>query len=70
MSIPSVIAFPLEEAKKALSAAGIGRVEVSRTAPPSGGRGGVERVVRERYCEDTAYLTVAEAIPGPERENR
>jgi len=54
MSIPSVIAFPLEEAKKALSAAGIGRVEVSRTAPPSGGRGGVERVVRERYCEDTA----------------
>ncbi len=68
MNPPSVIAFRLEEAKRTLAAAGVGRVEVSRTAPPAGGRGGAERVVRERRSGKTVHLVAAEAAPGPGRE--
>ena len=68
MSAPSVIAMRLDEAKRLLWQAGLSVVEVQRTAPPRGGPGGPERVVRERHAAEGVYLVVAAGVVGPGEE--
>lgn len=78
MSVRSVIALSLAEAKEMLERAGVAVVEVAETsspglAPASGGRAqgrprGPLRVVRERYSAEGAHLVVAAAVPLPAEE--
>lgn len=70
MKRPSVIARPLEEARRLLEEAGARAVEVVETGPPRGGPTGALRVVRERWTGEGVHLVVAASVVLAEEEKQ
>jgi hypothetical protein len=63
MSIPSVLARPLSEARQMLESAGVTLLGVEQTAPPGGAPAGPLRVVRQRPAADGVCLVAAASVP-------
>ncbi len=68
MSVPCVIAMPVEVAERMLREAGVTVIKARHTAPPRGGLRGPLRVVRQRTIQDGIELVVAASAPLPEAE--
>jgi hypothetical protein len=68
VTIPCVIAWPLDAAQRMLHDVGVSVIAVKQTQPPKGGLEGPLRVVRQRGTTDAVELVVAAAAPLPETE--
>jgi len=68
MTVPCVIARPLEAAERMLGEAGVTAVEVTRTGPPRRPLSGPLRVIRQRAAPGGVELVVAGSAPLPETE--
>jgi hypothetical protein len=55
---PNVVAFPLEDARRLLAAAGWTEVDVSETRPPRRALVGPSRVIRQRVVADRRVALV------------
>ena len=68
MTIPCVIALPLDAAQRLLRDAGVSAIGVTRTGPPRGGPIGVLRIIRQRATDAGVELVTSASVSLADRE--
>jgi hypothetical protein len=68
VTIPEVVAFPLEEAQTVLAEAGVTQVLVCATSPPRGGPPGPMRIIRQRILSEGVELVATPTIVLKQKE--